>query len=464
MARGGRAQGARVVASLLFFASRIANAQDEPAAGPLPAPPVEPAPEYGPPPPPVPPTPPPAPRAPEPAPAELPPSAPRPPRFGDPGVVVISADSSIGISSTEYSNSRTRFVQALFSPGFDYFATRGFSVGLDLEVGYSYTQALDADRVLVETTSTSYGLGPRFGFNVPLGESVSFYPRLTVGIASQTKDRKYPATSFNEPATTSSATLSGGYVVLFAPLLFHPAPHFFLGAGPGLYSAFGTGKTSELDGERTSLFGSVIVGGWWGGKGGAPLPTVPADVPFPPPEARRPRFGDDDTWVFTGDLGASVAHSTYADSDLKDTSVSISPSVDYFVVEHLSLGVAGFVSHASRSSGAKNEVSTTEVGAAARIGVDIPLGTSLSLYPRAGLSVAHRSYEAKTLGTTTDYAATGLTVALYMPLLVHFASHAFAGFGPTLRHDLTNTVEGGGASNLGTTVGAALVVGGWLSR
>jgi hypothetical protein len=468
MARGGRAQGAWVVASLLLLAARTANAQDEPAAEPLPAPPLEPAPEYGPPPPP-PPAPPPPRRAPEPEPAELPPSAPRAARFGDPGVVVISANSSIGVSSTEYSNSRAKFVQALFSPGFDYFAVRGFSIGLDLEVGYSYEQALDVDRVLVETTSTSYGFGPRFGFNVPLGESVSFYPRLTVGIDSQTQDRTYPPTSFNEPATKSSATLSGGYLVLYAPLLFHPAPHFFLGAGPGVYSQFGTGKSSELSGgERTSLYGSVIVGGWWGGKGGAPSPAGPADEPFPPPEPRRPRFGGDDTWVFTGDVGASVGQSTYADSDRKDTRVSISPSVDYFVVEHFSLGVAGFVSRASRSSsgsfGTKNEVARTDVGAAARIGVDIPLGTSLSLYPRAGLSVAHQSYEAKTLGTTTDYAATGLTVALYMPLLVHFASHAFAGFGPSLSHDLTNTVEGGGASNLGTTVGAALVVGGWLSR
>jgi hypothetical protein len=51
-----------------------------------------------------------------------------------------------------------------------------------------------------------------------------------------------------------------------------------------------------------------------------------------------------------------------------------------------------------------------------------------------------------------------------VPLLVHFASHAFFGFGPSVTHDLTNTVEGGGVANLGTTVGAGLTVGGWLSR
>ena len=55
--------------------------------------------------------------------------------------------------------------------------------------------------------------------------------------------------------------------------------------------------------------------------------------------------------------------------------------------------------------------------------------------------------------------------SLYVPLLVHPAPHFFVGLGPFVTHDVDHeyTAQNGGkGKNEGTTVGAALTVGGWF--
>ena len=50
----------------------------------------------------------------------------------------------------------------------------------------------------------------------------------------------------------------------------------------------------------------------------------------------------------------------------------------------------------------------------------------------------------------------------YAPLMIHPASHVFIGFGPTFSHDLVRAADRVGPDNLATTIGAGLLVGGWL--
>lgn len=83
----------------------------------------------------------------------------------------------------------------------------------------------------------------------------------------------------------------------------------------------------------------------------------------------------------------------------------------------------------------------------------------MSLYLRGFLQAGVRTYDDDERSATRNYVAIGI----YTPLLLHFASHAFAGFGPYVSHELVNKVPGGsGTQNLATSVGANLIVGAWL--
>ena len=386
----------------------------------------------------------------------------------------MSADSSISLASTRYSAGPGKDASVSVSPGLDWFVVRGFSIGADLTLAYAYSSRQSAGAVS-ETTTTTFGGGPRFGFNVPLGASFSFYPRVTVGLQSSKVERKTSDTRetigptisvFGQP-TETSATVTNAYVVLFTPVLFHPVPHFFVGAGPGMYAALGS---SASDGERTAFFGRLVVGGWWGG---ADEPATPARNEAAPPEEalprpRAPSFGDSGTWLFTGALGANVARSSFNASNRSSTSYSVSPAVDYFFANHFSVGLAAAAAHSSVESPAVAPATTrqdsTAFSGAAVLGFDQPLASWLSVYPRASVAVGHTSFSTTRALDAANSATTNVTVALYVPLLVHVATHAFVGFGPSVTHDLMNRFDQNDVSNLRTTVGGHLVIGGWLSR
>ena len=444
----------------LVLGAADASAQDEPA--PVPPPPVEEGP---------------APPPPAEVPAAPPPAAPplvaSGARFGDAGVIVITADSSIGVSSTEFSTSNARRFSASFSPGFDYFVVRRFSIGLEVSIAYVLGRGYGADNSLVESTTTTIGGGPRFGVDLPLGDFVSFYPRLTMGVesvhrGSQLVSGRSLSVAAN-PIGAPSESLVGPYVNVFAPLLLHPTRHFFVGAGPALFHEFGKAHADpDVGGERTTIVARMVVGGWWGGDDAADAGATSADATAVAPASARhtPRFGDRDEWVLSGELGAGVFRTTYGGVSSSSTTYSVSPSFDYFVAPHVSLGLGGTLSHSSfeapRPDGPIVQDDQTFIGAVGRLGVDIPLSAAFSLWPRASLAVGRTSYDERSGADAIQYAVVNVTPGLYVPLLVHFAPHAFAGFGPFVAHDLSNQIEGGNRNNLATTVGARLLVGGWL--
>jgi hypothetical protein len=408
----------------------------------------------------------------------VPPVAPSPsvvagPRFGDAGELVITADASIGISSTEYSQFAARRVSVGFSPGFDYFVIRRFSIGVDVTVAYVNQRGYGADSSLVETAITTVAGGARLGLDVPLGDVVSFYPRLTLGVESLHREAtvvgRGSLSVASSPTGAPSETLVGPYVSVFAPLLLHPTAHFFVGVGPSLFHEFGKANADpSIGGERTTIAGRMVVGGWWGGDDAADARATSADgAASLPPDRHAPRFGDRDVWVLSGELGAAVTRTVYGGVDSSATSYTINPSFDYFVARHVSLGLGGTLGYSSivspRADGPKVKADVMTLGAVGRFGVDIPLSSSLSWYPRASLAVGRTSYDETSGIAANKYAAINVTAGLYAPLLVHFVQHAFVGFGPSVSHDLSNKVEDrSGTNNLATTIGARLIVGGWL--
>jgi hypothetical protein len=80
-----------------------------------------------------------------------------------------------------------------------------------------------------------------------------------LGIETETASLQANATGApNNTGTQSSATVS-----LFAPLLVHPAPHFFVGLGPTLSRDLGRGSNFlSSDDPSTSAGAALTIGGW----------------------------------------------------------------------------------------------------------------------------------------------------------------------------------------------------------
>ena len=117
----------------------------------------------------------------------------------------------------------------LIQPGLDYFIGNGISVGGVVGFGYSSGNP----------NTTVVNLGARAGFNQGLNEHVSFWP--TVGIDG----------SYRHNGSSSSTAM----LEVFAPFLYHVAPHFFLGAGPFL--------SYLVKGGPDTQYGlDFVIGGW----------------------------------------------------------------------------------------------------------------------------------------------------------------------------------------------------------
>ena len=152
--------------------------------------------------------------------------------FGVAGAWVISVQSFNAGSATpsfffakQASGGSTLFVQ----PGLDYFIGNGISVGGHVGLGYASGSP----------ATTTVNLGARAGFNQGLNGHVSFWP--TIGV-----DGSY------SHSTGSSSTVA---LEVFAPFLFHAAPHFFVGAGPFLSYLVKGGPDTEYGLD-------LVIGGW----------------------------------------------------------------------------------------------------------------------------------------------------------------------------------------------------------
>jgi hypothetical protein len=152
--------------------------------------------------------------------------------FGVAGTWVLSMQSNNAGSATPsflFAKQASGGSRLLIQPGLDYFIGNGISVGG--VVGFGYTSGSPATTVV--------NLGARAGFNQGLNEHVSFWP--TIGI-----DGQY----IHNATSNSTAALE-----VFAPFLYHVAPHFFVGAGPFLSYLVKGGPDTEYGLD-------FVIGGW----------------------------------------------------------------------------------------------------------------------------------------------------------------------------------------------------------
>jgi hypothetical protein len=156
--------------------------------------------------------------------------------FGGAGQVSIAGDFSIGFTH----NSDSDLSSFVLAPALDYFIIPQLSLGGQIRFGYASVG---------NTSTTNFGIGPRVGFNIPLGAMFSFYPRAGF-------DFQHVGVSIEGGGSDSYNLLS---LFLFAPFLWHPVPHFYIGLGP-----FMDGGIAGERSARTFTFGlNTTVGGWF---------------------------------------------------------------------------------------------------------------------------------------------------------------------------------------------------------
>jgi hypothetical protein len=387
--------------------------------------------------------------------------------LGAPGQVVITNALNAALSSTTYTNSQASSLSGAVVAGLDYFLVKNLSIGFDLELNYGNQSGYGADGSLVKTVTSSLAGGPRVGYNVPIGRGFSFYPRATLGLEWAHRTEQVLAGSSvsiaGNPTGAPATTQVGPWVSLYAPVDLQVRPHLFLGFGPSIFRDFGRDQGGpDVGAERTRVGAGLELGGDWGG-------TAPPEPPAEPaPRGPTRRFGERGELVVTGDVASSAFWTTYDGTGSSNLSIAFAPGLDYFVADHVALGVAVQATYSNvigLDGASVVHTTTTSVSITPRVAVDVPLGRWLSLYPRAGVYVGYEVQNEEEAGSANDSTQAFAGLDLFVPLLVHPAPHLFVGFGPTVRHDLAHSYvhpDGAGEQVLATTVGLGFIVGGWL--
>ena len=155
--------------------------------------------------------------------------------FGARGQVVPFGGIGLGYSS---SNGVSETALSL-SPGALWFFADGFAVGAQAHLGWhsgTTTFAVSTPAV------TTVGAAPEVAAVLPLGDRVAFFPQIALGVSY----------AFASGSSAHGVALDG-----FAPIVFTPVPHLFLGFGPSLAwvveassgaGSYSLGVTSQIGG------------------------------------------------------------------------------------------------------------------------------------------------------------------------------------------------------------------------
>lgn len=160
-------------------------------------------------------------------------------RFGLAGQIAVSSDAGLSISNTSVGGVDGSTTNIILRPAVDWFIAESISLGGF--AGVEYDSAPGGSTSVVS-------IGPRAGYNVPLTSRLSVWPKVGVSVS-------YTSVDFDD-GTQDDEDETSLQVNLFAPLMFHPVQHFFLGFGPAL-DADVTG-----DAKVTTIAGRLTIGGW----------------------------------------------------------------------------------------------------------------------------------------------------------------------------------------------------------
>jgi hypothetical protein len=178
-------------------------------------------------------------------------------KFGSQGQLAISSDLEVSFEGNSYSNKHGSGSTILLQPAADYFVIDSLSVGGQILFELD-TPAEGPGQTVTQTTT--FGLAPRVGYNIPLTDNISFWPDVFVGFRTSSY-------------SNNGGSGSGFTIGAFAPLLFHPVPHFFIGLGPNvstqLSNSYSPPNGPGQDLPKLTQYGVMsTLGGWFSLGGG----------------------------------------------------------------------------------------------------------------------------------------------------------------------------------------------------
>lgn len=169
--------------------------------------------------------------------------------FGSSGQNVIGAAFQASFTrqtTTAPNGAESRLDLLLIAPSFDHFVGDRLSLGGQV----SYQQASSPGGA----TSSSLAVTPRIGFDLHISGGLSFWPQL--GLSFSTSWR-----SGNDDGNRAFS------VLVYAPLLIHPAQHFFFGIGPVFTQDLWAQQTrAGMTGDAPTvqtLGVQTTIGGWF---------------------------------------------------------------------------------------------------------------------------------------------------------------------------------------------------------
>ena len=137
-------------------------------------------------------------------------------------------------------------------PSLDYFVAPHISVGGQVGIAHGSTGLSVGGSSINQTV---IGVEVRGGYELPLTDSVSLWPRLGIGY-------NHKSYSGGGGADSSGYDLD---LLVSVPVLWHPASHFFLGAGPALTTQLVNKVEGTSQSKTTDIGLTALIGGYFGG-------------------------------------------------------------------------------------------------------------------------------------------------------------------------------------------------------
>lgn len=165
--------------------------------------------------------------------------------FGSTGQIAISSDLEMTAARISTAGQSASHTVIALKPALDFFPIPNLSVGGQLIIAYDDFGGSSA-------SSTELGLLVRVGYNVSISDTISIWPRLSVGYDHIGADQ-------------SGGSLDQVPVDIFVPIVVQLASHFFIGGGP-MYQTTLLSQRESFDEQRVSILGlRATVGGYFRG-------------------------------------------------------------------------------------------------------------------------------------------------------------------------------------------------------
>jgi hypothetical protein len=199
----------------------------------------------------------------------------------------------------------------------------------------------------------------------------------------------------------------------------------------------------------------------------APAPQTPAGTapPATAPAAAAPAadigLGTPGQFAVSDDMQIALIRQSQSlqGQSIDTTRIQLQPAIDYFVSPNVSIGGQVRIAYESRDTGGGSTNTMTTLGLLPRVGYNVALSPTSSIWPRASLGYVHTSTDSFN-GQVT---ASGYTVSLevFVPLLFQPVPYFFVGGGPLVTTDLISKLEGADAVKT-TNIGLQSTIGGYF--